>query len=88
MAKQANVSDACLAALDVNCPAQRGQGASCLACVGDLARPPLACGSGDMLRFDKHFFCGEGWPSFSMYACSFQFEFHRIHKVSAHRLLL
>ena len=68
MAKQVNVSASCLDKLGSLCPAQRGQGKSCLACVGDLSSLPDECGDKTMSNYNSHFFCGEGWPSFSMFS--------------------
>lgn len=68
MAKQVNVSVQCLQRLDSLCPEQRGLGLSCLACVKNASSLPAACGNEEMSDYNTHFFCGEGWPSFSMYS--------------------
>ena len=68
MAKQVNVSAACLSELAGLCPRERGQGGNCTACVGALKALPTACGDADMASYNTHFFCGEGWPSFSMFS--------------------
>jgi hypothetical protein len=67
MAKQVNVSQTCLDKLAQLCPQERGQGASCTACVAKLKqRPaglPAACGDKEMSDYNTHFFCGEGCES-------------------------
>ena len=68
MAKQANVSAECLTQLATLCPVERGQGGGCTSCVGNLTALPAACGDRDEASYNTHFFCGEGWPSFSIFS--------------------
>jgi hypothetical protein len=64
MAKQVNVSSDCLSQLSaLGCA--RAQGETCLDCVRNLSAP-ASCGDANMADYNAHFFCGEGWPSFSM----------------------
>ena len=63
-AKQVNISSTCMADLGRVCP--RAQGARCASCVEGLAALPPSCGTGAAAEYSSNFFCGQGWPSFSM----------------------
>ena len=67
MAKQVNVSESCLSALAA-AGCARAQGEPCLTCVRNLPSAPPSCGNATWADYNSHFFCGEGWPSFSMFS--------------------
>ena len=71
-ASTVNVTDACIAALNAACPALRGLGKKrCLPCARAASSSVVVQECGGTLRaaardFANSFFCGEGWPSFSI----------------------